>query len=410
MMEYASTPRRRRSRVSVNSARVLVPGPVRIGYTFDKTSSPLEGGIFVASDLSLADYPAVVGCGGVICQGCEPTSHIAVVCRIIGIPVMVMEDACARFLAGSLVTLHPDAAQIIDGAIDAPDAITPSGLTEVVEARAIQFQLSIVPHPGLIAAINAVGRDDVEHFFLREEFIWFESDEEPFEYLRVHGCEAVTERLVSASVPLLKEMKPTQILNFRGLDIRSDQRPDEGSNEREPNPQLGLHGVRRLLAEPDFLEAELRAVDGLYELGWSNVLYSIPFLTLEEELTAVLALRDRICRHNVRIGVFVETPAAVSELPSLLRHDLAAVYVGSKDLTQLILAADRDNAAVSHLLSIRQRPVVKAIREALQACSGVDIPVYVFAFESDVRFLVDEIGDLDRISVAAADYRRAFSG
>lgn len=104
------------------------------------------------------------------------------------------------------------------------------------------------------------------------------------------------------------------------------------------------------------------------------------------------------------MGVFVETPSAVSELPYLLVHDVKMVFIGTKDLTQTILACDRGNSTVQHLYDPKKRPVVSAIECALQACESRGVPACLFASTVDVPFFLERFPRLHRISLCCSEY------
>ena len=148
----------------------------------------------------------------------------------------------------------------------------------------------------------------------------------------------------------------------------------------------------------------MRAVDRLYSQGHRNIVFSVPFLAVESELDAVLAAKARFCENDVKVGVFIETPSAVLELPRLLRRDVTAIYIGVKDLSQLVLGADRDNAAVAHLLDANARPVLETIGTALEACAAAATPAFVFTFVENLSLLKSALPRVDRVSLPASDY------
>lgn len=387
--------------------RVLVPGNSCVGLTFSANSQFIKQGIFITLELDLKDYQKIVESVAVVSETAEAMSHIAVVCRILGIPVVILDKAMQLLPVDECVTVDAHSGRITHGEAAAEVAV--SFRIEVPESD-LRYQLSIIDLPDLIKRVNSLARGDVEHFFIREEFIWTGRNLNPFGFFKSNGATAISELLLESLLSLVRCLEANQLLNFRSLDFRSDQWAEFGEPlPHEPNPQLGMHGIRQLLRCQEYLAAELAAVDQLYERGFSNVIYSIPFLTLESELQAVLKLRQQICKNPVKVGIFVETPAAVSELPYLIDQDIYVVYVGTKDLAQLILAADRDNSAVADILSATCRPVIQAISSVVEQCLRAGLPVFVFTLPEELPHLRSVVPKINRVSMPVSDYIRVFS-
>jgi pyruvate,water dikinase len=247
-----------------------------------------------------------------------------------------------------------------------------------------------------------------DHLFLREEFVWLANQLDPFAFSQEHGLQATAELLHENLLRILEALAPSQVLNFRGLDLRSDERAQfgTGGGEVEPNPQLGWHGVRRLLDSPEYLGVLLRVTDDLAATHRHQLVFSLPFLTLESELLRVLSFHEATCTHGVQLGVFVETPASVLELPWLVQHNLAAVYVGTKDLAQLIMGADRGNGKVAAMLSLTNRPIVEMLRTAVDCCFRNRVPVFVFSSLDEAVSLHGQLPGLYGLSLPAAEFLR----
>lgn len=386
---------------------------VPAGLTFYEGTIRLEHGeethsdqILVVDTLTIDHYQLAAQSVAVICEDCQPTNHMTVVCRILGIPVVRVDSATRHFTTGQTVRVDLAHSEVSTSDHDKSPANprVPPPLFQVA-ANSLRFQVSIVNEPRLIDQINDSQAEDVEQFFLRSELLWLSRRLHPIDFFSRKGESATVDMLHEALNGLVTRLRPDQFLNFRGLDLRTDQN-NFGTLPRahEPNPQLGLHGTRHLLAAPDYLAAELRAVDRLYAEGHKNVIYSLPFLALSSEFESVSRIRDASCMNDLRLGAFVETPAAVYEIDRLLDQNPAAIYLGTKDLAQLIMAADRDNSAVVQMLGTLQPPVLHAIRKTVRASRARDVPAYVFSLPADLVSLIGQIPEIDRVSLAASDY------
>jgi pyruvate, water dikinase len=389
---------------------LLVDGNSCCGVITTGSCSFQKGHIFLTKELNMADYAQIIRSRAVICENGGKTGHLAVICRILGIPVILLDDATNIFDDGHEVTVDCLTGRIFWGKRYVPKprkSRDDVDLLHLVHQKDTHLQLSIVNELN-IKEINTLGAVNVEHFFLREEFIWVRENINPFAYFKSKGRNGTTDLLVSNLLQCVKYLREGQLLNFRSLDMRSDEfRHFRGGIDfTEANPQLGLHGIRQLLLEPEFLIAELQALDFLYRQGFENVIFSLPFINDEQELKQVKALVKRHCTHEIKLGVFVETPAAVSELPYMISTGLTAVYIGTKDLTQMILASDRSNKKVAHIYDSRKRPVMSNIQAALNVCDRNNVPVFLFALYEDLHFFLTNLANLTRVSIGCAEYKR----
>lgn len=390
------------------TARVVVPGGVRSGIVSGPGDASKHGDgprVLVCSALGLGHYADLVRAAAVVCEAAETTSHMAVVARILGVPVVAVSGAVALLRPGANVSVDSEAGLVYpapsipkDRARPAVVALPPSG---------IDYQVSIIPWPGIVERINRSRGRQPARLFLRSEFVWIANATYPIDLLDSRGAGAVVETLVTELRPVLSAMPKNQILNFRGLDIRSDQTHEFGASvsTAEANPQLGVHGARMLLRQPEYLLSELSAIAQLRSEGFRNLEYSLPFVTLAEEFAEARDLAESRGLGDVPLGLFVETPACVSELSAILEAGpVAAVYVGTKDLTQLVLGADRDNPELRGLLKLTQRPVLHAVGTAVRDAASAGVNCFVFAFADDLPALLSAVPEVSGVSLTGSEY------
>jgi phosphoenolpyruvate-protein kinase (PTS system EI component) len=381
---------------------VNVPGNSVYGKI--SRTNHFEGGrVLVLKSLELGHYQMVMNSIGIVCENCQKTSHIIVVCRIMGIPVVTIQSVNDINTNNEFIHIN-----FQDGQIQYSDqmfAITDKPVEYHNLYPKLFHQLSIVNSCNLISRINEYSNDDVEQIFLRSELLWLSFQTNPYEYFYQYGKEATVSKIYNQLSMLYINLKDSQILNFRGLDLRSDQGLFENSIQKtEPNPHLGMHGTRQLLQNPGYLITELKAVDYLYSQGYNRVVYSLPFVISKYEMDEVIHLRNQHCKYKIDLGVFVETPAAVVEVENIITDEVRYAYIGTKDLSQLILAVDRDNSDVSHLMDLVSPPVIKAIRYTIKICNQKKVPVYVFSMPTEISRLLEMVPEIKRISIPAADY------
>jgi phosphotransferase system enzyme I (PtsP) len=153
---------------------------------------------------------------------------------------------------------------------------------------------------------------------------------------------------------------------------------------QEDNPFLGWRGIRVTLDHPEIFLAQVRAMLKANE-GLGNLRIMLPMICNTAELEAALALIRRSHREILQegltgelppIGVMVEVPAAVFQARALARR-VDFLSVGSNDLTQYLLAVDRNNARVAGLYHSLHPAVIQALESVARACRAEGKPVSI---------------------------------
>ena len=174
--------------------------------------------------------------------------------------------------------------------------------------------------------------------------------------------------------------RPVTICTF---DVAPDKTGTEFPREEEANPAMGLCGVRYCLAHPDFFETQLRA---LLRAGAErgNIRIMLPMVTGVQELRAArtmleqekqaLSARGVAFDGAISLGVMIETPAA-AVIADLLAKESDFFSIGTNDLVQYILAADRGNADIAELYAPCHPAVLRSIRDVIAAGRAADVPV-----------------------------------
>ncbi len=176
-------------------------------------------------------------------------------------------------------------------------------------------------------------------------------------------------------------------MTIRTLDIGGDKTvPYLGHTHQEANPFMGWRSIRLSFEHPEFfttqLRAILRAAAFARQLG-GDVRLMFPMITTLEEIHRVRQMVRRAERQldqqkkaycDVPIGMMLEVPAAAVSIDSLL-HAVDFVSIGSNDLVQYLMAADRDNPKVSHLCQPLAPPVLRVLTQVIHACRTTDKPV-----------------------------------
>ncbi|MCH2107063.1 MAG: phosphoenolpyruvate--protein phosphotransferase, partial [Planctomycetes bacterium] len=211
-----------------------------------------------------------------------------------------------------------------------------------------------------IESIHDFGTFDVTHSdgvgLLRSEFLYMERGQFPSEEEQYRLYRRVFENMGGRPVTL------------RTLDIGGDKQLPYFDMPKELNPALGWRGIRVSLQWRDLLRVQLRAA--LRASAHGSLRLLIPMITTLEE---VLEVREMVrelrlqlleqgyeVAEDVPLGIMIEVPAAVFTLPQLIQ-EVDFVSVGTNDMVQYLLAADRDNPFVGDLYDPHQPAVIEAL-------------------------------------------------
>ena len=347
----------------------------------------LEGaGILVAADLEPADTIALdpATCRGIAVAHGGPTSHAAILARALGIPAVVglgerlldIDDGIPLGLDGIAGVVYVDPP---DGTVSAltakAEAIARRARTARARASAPAsttdgFEIPVFANVGgpvdIVADVSAAvaaGCDGVG--LLRTEFLFLGRSTIP--------DEEEQERAYRAAAVALGG-RP---LTIRTLDVGADKPLPGIAQPPEPNPFLGVRGIRLGLERPDLLGSQLRAIARVAADHDVRILF--PMISTVDELDAALAILDTATGDpsgRPPTGVMIEVPSA-----ALLARHLATrtsfLSIGTNDLTQYLLAADRGNDRVSANADPLHPAVLRMIAETAEAAAGCGIPAAV---------------------------------
>jgi len=345
-----------------------------------------EGAILIADDVGAFDLARapLKHIGGIICGHGGATSHVAIIARTHGIAAVLglgtqidaLKDAQTVALDGSIGLVHknPDAetcrrfktriatATVEKQALDAYRLVIPrlkdGTLIEVAANLGSLEEIDLAKEAGAMG----VGLFRTELLFMKH--LHLPSEDMQFE----------------TYATLLKAFAPQPVI-VRTLDVGGDK-PIAGIDfPEEENPFLGWRGIRMCLARPEIFKPQLRALLRASPHGHLKVM--VPMVCSVEEVQAVKDL-VAVCIEELKeegkafapftLGVMIETPAAVFIAKALAR-EVAFFSIGTNDLTQYIMAADRLNPSVSKLNNIRHPAVMTAIEQVAKA--GVEAGIMV---------------------------------
>ena len=311
---------------------------------------------------------------GIIMEEGGATSHIAIMARAWNIPTLIavqglMDSAKSGMYAvldatkGTL-TLEPNAEtiaqikstsseqiEVTEGERDYAQVYTQDGIPIHLSANIVLTEESALP-----AVQNTAGIG-----LFRSEFLFLGTQDIPDEEHQYTAYHTVLERMGS---------KPVVIRTF---DAGADKMLKEQENRLERNALLGWRGIRYCLDRPEIFKHQLRALLRAGCIGNLHIL--IPMISCKKEITAVRNLIKEIeqeCEQNripykkdIPIGIMIEVPSAAIAA-DLYAPAVDFFSIGTNDLIQYTMAADRENQTVAHLADCFQPAVLRLIRHVIE--------------------------------------------
>jgi len=330
------------------------------------------------SDTTLIDLDAI---GGFVTEGGSSTSHVCIIASAHGKPAAVGVQACTTEIQTGdllivdafegLIFVNPEKEVIEDytGKMEAFNHPSKQWNGEKLfapDGRELHVYGNAGNPSDVERAIQS-GADGIGLF--RTEFLYMESKEDfPSEEVQFEAYKKAA--LICGD----------KLLTIRTLDIGGDKALSYWQGESEENPFLGKRAIRISLSMPEMFKTQLRAI--LRASAFGNIRVMFPMICLEAELDEALALLEEckkeldaegtIYNKGIEAGIMIETPASVLIADELARK-VSFFSLGTNDLTQYVMAADRGNASVARYYDPLSPAVQKAIRLTIEAAHRAGI-------------------------------------
>ncbi len=319
---------------------------------------------------------------GIITEQGGDNSHAAILARAMGIPAVTgVPDASTTIKSGSRllidgtlgsVTIAPTEAAAFDLASlksDYDDSGASAERAEGMECVTLDgVSVSLLANLNRLDELILVDAHRLDGVGLfRTEFLYIDSPVAPSDERQLELYERLLDGL------------PDRRLIVRTLDLGGDKIPRFMHPHFEANPSLGSRGLRFSLAHPELFDTQLRALLKASPRGDLRILF--PMVLGESDFAEARQQVERISdqlnlNRPPRLGAMIETPAALFSLREILQQ-ADFVSIGTNDLTQYMLAADRETVEMVDDYSLLHPSVLRAIRHVVVSCeqAGCDLSV-----------------------------------
>ena len=359
-------------------------------HRHDAQVTGIAGEILVSDSLAPSEVARLHARGvlGIVTSGGSMLSHSAILARSLHLPLVVgAAQALAQVNDGDVLMLDGGTGLVI---VDPDGDDLRAHRERVREGKRERRQLHrlrrepsrTVDGVDIRLYANAETREDVAEAhalgaagvgLYRTEFLFMQRDVLPDEEEQFIACRDLVLGLTGRTATI------------RTLDLGADKADGSGlALAFEPNPALGVRGIRLALRRREVFTTQLRAI--LRASGYGPIRILLPMVARREELVAArrlvrtVAARLRREGHAVAdgipLGAMIEVPSAAIVLPALI--DLVDfVSIGTNDLVQYLLAADRGNDALAELHSPLHPAVMQLLHQVIATAKSQGRPVAV---------------------------------
>ncbi len=360
-------------------------GAARVLVSLADAASLDDGDVLVTHMTSPDWLPLLRRAGAIVTDSGGMTCHAAIVSRELGIPCVVgTGEATSKLRDGEIVTVDATRGVVLEGARqpvgDAEPAPRASGERSVsASADAISAMAPVtatqilvnLSEPSQVARVKDLQVDGVG--LLRAEMMVLEAlaGDHPRTLLEEGRGDEFVARMAEGLSTFAAGFAPRPV-TYRTIDFRTNEfsglRGGERFEPHEANPMIGYRGALRYTREPDIFALELAALRQVWDAGLHNLHVMLPFVRSTRELRRcreLIAESGLLDRPGFELWVMAEVPSVLFNLEEYAALGVTGISVGSNDLTQLLLGADRDNEVLAETFDERDPAVTAYLRELI---------------------------------------------
>jgi pyruvate,water dikinase len=357
--EVAATPEAQGAALlrGLGAAPGLASGPVSVLAALADAGKFTDGAVLVTRMTAPDWVPLMRRAAAIVTDSGGMTCHAAIVSRELGIPCVVgTQDATRTLRDGEVVTVDATHGLVLEGAVAPQVAPEPPQATRAGAAATTGTALLLnLSEPSQVD--HAAGLDVDGVGLLRAELMVIEALDgvHPRRLLEEGRGDEFAARMADALTTFAAGFAPRPV-TYRTIDFRTNEFRGLAGGERfepeEANPMIGYRGVLRYVREPDLFALALDAIRRVWDAGHVNLHVMLPFVRTVDELVACKALVEESglpARKGFELWIMAEVPSVLFNLERYAALGIAGISIGSNDLTQLLLGADRDSGLLAEL-------------------------------------------------------------
>jgi pyruvate,water dikinase len=360
-------------------------GAARVLSTLADTASLNDGDVLVTHMTSPDWLPLLRRAAAVVTDSGGMTCHAAIVSRELGIPCVVgTGEATRRLRDGEIVTVDATRGVVYEGARPPARAGEPAQTSPGEQAAGVKGNAPVamspvtatqilvnLSEPSQVQRVKDLPVDGVG--LLRAEMMVLEAlaGDHPRTLLEEGRGEEFVSRMAEGLTTFAAGFAPRPV-TYRTIDFRTNEfsglRGGERFEPHESNPMIGYRGALRYTREPDIFRLELAALGRVWDAGLHNLHVMLPFVRTARELRRCRELISEaglLDRPGFELWVMAEVPSVLFNLNEYAALGVAGISIGSNDLTQLLLGADRDNEVLAETFDERDPAVTAYLRELI---------------------------------------------
>ncbi len=331
-----------------------------------------ENSIIVAPDLTPSETVQldIDKVSGFVTFFGSQTSHTSIIARTMNLPAIICTGEISSeyhgrtaIVDGSGGTLYidPDEAKIEDfkhrkkleeerGELLRRLCGKP---TQTKSGKSVKLYANIA-YPRDLRAVLANDGEGIGLF--RSEFLYLDNPDYPSEDQQFERYKEVAEAMGQKDVIV------------RTMDIGADKKIDYFNLPCEDNPALGYRAIRICLSDRALFKTQLRAI--LRASAFGNISIMFPMIVSQKEVSSAKSCLKECMQEltaegipynpDIQVGIMIETPAAAI-ISDLLAREVDFFSIGTNDLTQYTLAADRQNSRLEEFIDIRHEAILRLI-------------------------------------------------
>lgn len=338
-----------------------------------------EGKILVVPSISPAYFPLVTKASGIIVERGGMTSHGAILARELGIPAVVGANNATQIIEdGEAVLIDGNASEVylIEREIMINRESTQGEEKAVITDFSFPIATQLLANISQLNSLEIVKKYPVDGVgLLRSELMAIElfGNEHPLMWVKQNRESEFVELMSDRLTEFAAAVSPRPVF-YRSFDLLPFNPTNSGEDD---HPILGLHGTFNYMLDSSLFDLEIKVLERVYRSGFNNINLILPFVRNLEEFVFCRQRIEEIWKEkpaNFEIWIMAEVPSVLFLLPEYVKAGVQGISIGTNDLTQLLLGANREQPEMATAFPPSHPAVMRAIKQLISLANTAGIP------------------------------------